>query len=126
MGILSMPEWDAAEAVLVERSRKAIQNISSNHATEVCSCFAFGADYCYGDIVICFDTIDNSLLHAKRCEAQTLKRWEAAFRDENGWEDARETIQRNKLSSYNPHTREFAFPKFRLDTFPGLGRVLLE
>jgi hypothetical protein len=89
MDMLKAPDWDAAQALLVEESRRAIENFSAKHATELCSFFAFCVVYCFGDVVICFDTYDNSLLHAKRNEVQTLRAWDAAFSGERSAENAK-------------------------------------
>jgi hypothetical protein len=112
MDMLKEPAWDAAEALLVEEAERAIANFSTNHPADLCSFFAFSVDYCFGDIVICFDTYDNSLLHAKRNEVQTLKAWDAAFSDKRAWENAKYYLRRHGLCSYNPHTAEFKYPNF--------------
>lgn len=110
--MLKEPDWDAAEALLIEEGNRAIENFSAMHAAEPCSFFAFCVDYCFGDVVICFDTYDNSLLHAKRYEVQTLKAWDAAFGGEGSWANAKDQLLRRRLCSYNPHTSEFTFPNF--------------
>jgi hypothetical protein len=106
------PDWDAAQATLVEECKRAIENFSVKHPAEVCSFFALCVDYCFGDVVICFDTYDNSLLHAKRNEVQTLKAWNAAFNDDGGWKNAKDHLLRRRICSYNPHTAEFKYPSF--------------
>lgn len=111
MGMLE-PDWDAAEALLIEESRRAIENFSAKHGAELCSFFAFSIDYCFGDVAICFDTNDNSLLHAKRHEARILKARDAILGGERGWENAQFYIQRERLCSYNPHTADFTYPDF--------------
>jgi hypothetical protein len=108
--MLKKPDWEAAQTLLVEEGNKAIKNFTAKHAAELCSFFAFSVDYCFGDVVICFDTYDNSLLHAKRNEVQTLKAWDAALSGEKGLENAKNYLLRRKLCSYNPHTAEFKYP----------------
>ena len=112
MAMPKEPDWDAAEALLVDEGKKAIENFSVGQPAEACSCFAFSVDYCFGDVVICFDTNDNSLLHAKRHEARTLKAWDTALAAERGWENAQYYILRNQLCSHNPHTADFQHPDF--------------
>src|SRR5215470_3964574 len=118
MDMLKEPDWDAAQSLLVEEGRRAIKNFSATHGAELCSFFAFCVDYCFGDVVICFDTYDNSLLHAKRNEVRTLKAWDAAFSGERGAENARDHLLRRRLCSYNPHTAEFKYPNFAKVHFP--------
>jgi hypothetical protein len=112
MDMLKEPDWDTAETLLIEESSRAILNFSAKHAAEPCSFFAISVDYCFGDVVICFDTNDNSLLHAKRHEAQTVKAWDVALNGEKGWENAQYYIQRDRLCSYNPHTADFKYSDF--------------
>jgi hypothetical protein len=112
MNMLKEPDWDAVKALLVEEGRKAITNFSATHAAELCSFFAFCVDYCFGDVVICFDTYDNSLLHAKRNEVQTLKTWDHAFSGERRAENAKNYLLSRRLCSYNTHTAEFKYPNF--------------
>ena len=106
------PEWDVAQSLLVQESNRAIESFSVKHPAELCSCFALCVDYCFGDVVICFDTYDNSLLHAKRHEVQTLKAWDAAFAGESSWANAKDHFLRRRLDSYNARTSEFKFPSF--------------
>jgi hypothetical protein len=110
--ILNEPDWNAAEAVLVEKSRSAIEHFATQHPAELCSFVAFSVDYCFGEVVICFDTYDNSLLHAKRYEARTLKTWNGVLCEDRGWENAHYYIQRDRLSSHNPHTADFKYHHF--------------
>jgi hypothetical protein len=112
MDMLKEPDWDAAQALLVEEGKRAIGNFSGKHAGELCSFFAFCVDYCYGDVVICFDTYDNGLLHAKRNEVQTLKIWDDAFSGERGAANARSYLLSRRLCTYNPHTANFKYPSF--------------
>ena len=112
MSMLKEPDWDTAQALLVEEGRKAIENFSAKHAAELCSIFAYCVDYCFGDVVICFDTYDNSLLHAKRNEVQTLKIWHAAFGGERGAENAKNHLLSRRLCGYNTLTAEFKYPSF--------------
>jgi hypothetical protein len=112
MDMLKEPDWDAAESLLVEEGNRAIEDFSAKYAAELCSCFAFSVDYCFGDVVICFDTNDNSLLHAKRHEARALKSWDAALGGERGWENAQYYLQRDRLCSHNPHTADFKYANF--------------
>jgi len=112
MDMFKMPNWDATEALLIEEASRAIEHFSARNATDLCSFFAFSVDYFFGDVVICFDTIDNSLLYAKRQEIQTLKARDAALCGERGWENAIYYIQRDRLCSYNPHTADFKYPDF--------------
>lgn len=109
---MPMPDWDAAQALLIEEGGRAIESYSAKHAAELCSFFAYSIDYCFGDVVICFDTIDNSLLYAKRHEAETLRARDAVLRGESGWENAEYYVQRELLCSYNPHTADFKYPDF--------------
>jgi hypothetical protein len=110
--MLKEPDWEAAEDVIVEEAKKAIATFSNTHADELCSFFAFSVDYCFGDVVVCFDTYDNSLLHAQRNEVQSVRRWDAAFGSERGWENAKHVLLRHRLCSYNPHSAEFKYPSF--------------
>lgn len=107
-----MPDWNAAEALLIEEGGRAIESYAAKHAAELCSFFAFSVDYCFGDVVICFDTFDNSLLHAKRNETATLKARDTVLYGETGWENAEYYIHRSRLCSYNPHTADFKYPNF--------------
>jgi hypothetical protein len=116
--MLKEPDWRAAQALLVEESKRAIENFSARHATELCSFFAFCVDYCFGDVVICFDTYDNSLLHAKRNELQTLKTWDNAFSNGRGVETAKSYLFSRKLCSYNTLTAEFKYPSIAKVHFP--------
>ncbi len=116
--MLKEPDWDAVQAQLVEMGKKALDNFSAKHGTELCSFFAFSVDYCFGDVVICFDTYDNSLLHAKRNEAQTLKAWDAAFVAERDVENAKDYLLRRTLCCHNPHTSKFKYPSFATVHFP--------
>ena len=118
MEMFKEPDWDAAEALLIEDGHRAIENFSATHASELCSTFAFGVDYSFGDVMICFDTSDNSLLHAKRHEARTLKAWDAMLGTEKSWENAQYYIQRDRLCSSNPHTADFKYPNFGRLHFP--------
>jgi hypothetical protein len=110
--MLTQPDWDAAKAVLVEAGKCAIASFASKYGGELCSFFAFSIDYCYGDVVLCFDTLNNSLLHAKRNEVQRVKTWNATFSSETGWEGAKYQLLQHKLTEYNPDTANFAFPDF--------------
>ena len=74
------------------------------HSAELCSFFAYSVDYCYGNVVICFDTFDNGLLHAKRHEVHTVKEWDAMLSSQKDWQNARYYLQRDKLAYHNPHT----------------------
>lgn len=106
------PDWDAAESVLLEECRKAVDDFSMKHRDEICAFFALSIDYSFGDVSICFDTLDNSLLHAKRHQQRTLKTWDAAFAGPRGWQRAKQYIERNKLCGYGQHTAEFKYPSF--------------
>jgi hypothetical protein len=112
MNMLKEPDWRAAEARLAEECRRAIASYATTQVGDVCSFFAFSVDYCFGDIVICFDTYDNTLLHAKRHEARTLKAWDSALKSETGWENAKYFLQRERLCTYNPHTADFKHAEF--------------
>jgi hypothetical protein len=112
MDMLKEPDWDSAQALLVAECKRAIENFSAKHVSDLCSFFALCVDYCFGDVVICFDTYDNSLLHAKRNEVQTLKTWNAALSSERGAENAKGLFLRRRLCTYNPHTAEFKYPNF--------------
>jgi len=112
MEMLKEPDWNVAQALLVEEGREAIGKFSAQHAAERCSFFAFSVDYCFGDVVICFDTYDNSLLHAKRNEMQTVRAWDASFISKRSEENAKSYLLRRRLCSYNPHTSEFNYPRF--------------
>jgi hypothetical protein len=104
------PDWDAAGDLLVEEGMKAIEAFSTKHVADLCSFFAFSVDYCFGDVVICVDTLDNSLLQARRNEVRTLRAWDAALCSENGWENAKHHLLRHRLTNYTPHTAEFTYP----------------
>jgi hypothetical protein len=110
--MITEPNWDAAEALLVEEAKRAITNFSTNHPADLCSFFALSVDYCFGDVVICFDTLNNDILHAKRNEAKILKAWDAVFSDERGWENAQYHLLRHRLSSHNQYTAEFQYPRY--------------
>lgn len=118
MDMLMEPDWDAAEALLVEEAKRAIVTFSISQAADLCSFFAFSVDYCFGDVVICFDTYDNGLLHAKRNQVQSVRKWDAAFGAERGWENAKYELLRHRLCSHNPHTAEFKYPSFATVHFP--------
>ena len=110
--MLKEPNWTAAQVLLVEEGKRAIENFSAKHDTEPCSFFAFSVDYCFGDVVICFDTYDNSVLHAKRNEVQTLRIWDEAFSSERDVENAQAHLLSRRLCSYNQFTAEFKYPNF--------------
>lgn len=118
MDTFDLPDWDTSETVLVEEGNAAIRKFAARHPNEQCSFFAFSVDYCFGDIAICFDTIDNSILHARRHEAQATKSRAAAFAGERGWENAKYYIQRDRLCSHSPHTANFKYPDFATLRFP--------
>lgn len=105
------PDWKTAETVIVERSIKCIE-VLAKHTTDVFSCFAFNCnDFDYGDVLICFDTIGNSLLHAKRHEARVLKIWDGMSRA-NVWDYGESDLKHDRLCSFNPHTSDFAYSNF--------------
>jgi hypothetical protein len=110
--MLKEPDWNASQVRLVEEGMRAIQDFSAKHSAELCSFFAFCVDYCYGDVVICFDTYDNSLLHAKRNEVQTLKVWDSKFIGERSVQIARGLLLRRRLCSHSPYTAEFKYPNY--------------
>jgi hypothetical protein len=118
MSVLKEPDWDAAEALLIEECIRAVENFSARYPGVTCSFFAIVADYCFGDVVLCFDTYDNNLLQAKRHEARTLKERDAVLRDERGWENAKYFIQREQLCDHTPHTAEFKYPNLTKLHFP--------
>ena len=118
MGIPDEPDWSAAESLLVETGWRAVESFSREHGDEVCSFFAFSLDYCYGDVVICFDEEKNSLRHAKRHEARALRDRDAMLGTERRWEDARYYLEQDRLCTYNPYTAEFKYPDFARLRFP--------
>lgn len=111
MGRLKMPDWKAAQASLVAEATKAINSFVRSHPDEISSLFCFSFDHCYGDVVICVDSIDNDILHAKRHEVQILKSWNDLLSAESAWENAVYYIRRSRLVTHNPHSAEFKYPE---------------
>ncbi len=112
MSMLNEPDWHAAESVLINEAKKTIEDYVSNYGNEVCSFFAFSTDYCFGDVAICFDTLDNSLLYAKRHDRHVLKTRASVFQTPNGWLTARDVLLHSKLCTYNPQTADFKYATF--------------
>jgi hypothetical protein len=112
MNTIKEPDWNAAENSLVEASKKAMGEFAQGHGAELCSFFAISMDYVLGNATLCLDTLDNSLLHAKRHEARTVKTWDSVLAGEKGWENATYYLERDRLGSYNPHTANFKYPDF--------------
>lgn len=112
MALPNEPDWKSAEALIVTESTKAIEVFSRASYNAPCSCFALSVDYSFGDITICFDTYANTVLHARRHEARTVKGWDSVFAVPKAWEDALYYIRRDRLTSHNPHTADFSYPNF--------------
>lgn len=106
------PEWNTAEALLIKEANNAIDAFSRLPESDLCCCVAFSVDHCFGEVVICFETMNNSLIHAKRHEARTVRTWDSVLNGPNGWENAQYYVQRAKLSTHNPQTAEFKYPTF--------------
>ena len=80
---MSVPNWKQSEEILFEKGKEAILRFADEHRDEVCSFFAIYSNFCYGDVAFMFDTLDNSLLQAKRHEAHLVKRWREWFGDDS-------------------------------------------
>lgn len=104
------PDWDAAEALLVEEASRVIEVASVEYASELLSFFAFSVDYSYGNVIICMDEYYNEIDHAKRHEADVLNARDTVLRGDRGWENARYYIERDRICSYNPYTSNFKYP----------------
>src|SRR5438309_9095107 len=63
----------ATELALYVKTREALQSFARQHPEEEFSFFAYRADYCYGRIDLCLDTLSNALRkgkeHAERIRA---------------------------------------------------------
>lgn len=107
MNHVSEPDWQAAEDRIVVETTSAIERFAREHPNEVCSCLAFAVDCCYGDVVLCFDTLQNSLAQAKRHQREVLKDWELNLGKEHGWEEAEYYLTRththNRIVEYTPY-----------------------
>jgi hypothetical protein len=79
---MSVPDWRRSEEILFQKGKEAILRFADEHPDEVCSFFAIYSDFCYGDVAFMFDTLDNSLLQAKRHEEYLVKRWRQSFGDD--------------------------------------------
>lgn len=110
--MLTEPDWECASDTIFEESRKAIMRFAESETSEPCSCFAISSDYVFGDVTLCFDSYNNSLLHAKRHDARVSKSRSSAFASANSWTHARSILQRDAIGTFPPHTSEFTFPEF--------------
>ncbi len=110
--MLTEENWDCAEYTIFEESKKAIMRFAESETSDPCSFFALSSDYVFGDITICFDTYNNSLLHAKRHDARVFTTRANAFASANSWTNARHYLQRDSIGTFPPHTSEFTFPEF--------------
>ena len=86
---MGVPDWKQSEEVLFQKGKEAIFRFAEEHPDEVCSFFAIYSDFCYGDVAFMFDTLDNSLLEAKRHEGHLVKRWQDWFDDDSQHRDPR-------------------------------------
>jgi hypothetical protein len=117
MNALPEPDWIQAKNTLLEESRKTIHSFAKHHASEVCSFFAFSADYCFGNVAICIDTHENSLVHAKRDVVRILKDRDSMLNDESGWQNAKYCLQRESLRTHGAHTANFKYAQLSLIHF---------
>src|SRR5207249_2904754 len=84
---MSEPNWKQSEEVLFQKGKEAILRFADEHPDEICSFFAIYSDFCYGDVAFTFDTLDNSLLQAKRNEQHLVRRWKEWFGKETHQRD---------------------------------------
>lgn len=113
---MSEPDWKQSEATLFEKGKEAIARFASEHPDEICSFFAIYSDFCYGEVSFTFDTLDNSLLQAKRHEQRLVRQWREWFGKEadqrdpkffrRAWELAYTTFSspvrgRQRIDDYN-------------------------
>lgn len=103
MSGVAEPDWRALEARIINEATAVIERFAKQHPVEVCSCFAFAVDCCYGDVVLCIDSFENSLAKAKALQRATLKHWDSYLGSERGWQNAEYEITSKKLYEYNPY-----------------------
>lgn len=110
--MLQEPNWELVRERIVTEGRIAINSFAQAYPSQLCCCFALAIDHCFGNLSICFDTPDNSLLHAKINSAQILQSRNAMLASENGWENAAYFLTRDTICCKNNHTANFKFPTF--------------
>jgi hypothetical protein len=123
---MSEPDWKQSEEILFQKAKAAVLRFAGEHPDEICSFFAVYSDFCYGDVAFMFDTLDNSLLEAKRNEEHLVRRWRDWFGDEAhqrdprffrpAWELAYSTFTgpiraRERIDDYN------VFGRFKYDAY---------
>ena len=69
------PDWKAAQELIIEEAKAAIDDFTEGQADELVSYFGFDANPSYGSVLISIDTLDNSLRVAKESNKQFLKTW---------------------------------------------------
>ena len=110
MNSINEPDWQAAQARIIDGVTDSINRFAQENGDEICSFFALSVDYCFGEVFVCVDTLTNSILQARRHEARVFKARQAILATSNGWENAAYYLNRERLCTYTPDTANFAFP----------------
>jgi hypothetical protein len=74
---------------LFERSVALIPKFALEHSEELFAAFAFTVDSEFAGVALNFDTLENSLLEARREEQSRLNHLNRLFATEHGWRNAR-------------------------------------
>jgi hypothetical protein len=66
---MKQPDFPANERTLIDASVRVIREFAEQHRDEVFKYFAFDCNVDYGEILLCLDTLDNSIAEAKNHES---------------------------------------------------------
>ncbi|MBS0266438.1 MAG: hypothetical protein JSS02_31190 [Planctomycetes bacterium] len=112
--MLQEPDWSHSKNRIIEHAHAAVVDFADQHPDVECSAFALAADFLYGDLFICFDTIENSLREARRHALDSATELSRVVRGEIVRNSLVDVIKKNNVRMHCSSSSEFAFPRYRL------------
>jgi hypothetical protein len=70
----NLPDFASNERHLIDESIRAIREFVEQHPNELFNYFAFDCNADYGEILLCLDTLDNSIAESKKHETYLSER----------------------------------------------------
>ena len=125
------PDYHADERRLLEETIPAIEAFAAEHCNEVFRYFAFDCNPCYGEVLLCLDTEENSVAEAKKHEQYVTKqRRDKLLYDDAGWLEWAITVVANRTTGpvlpFNNNTGDFDHQGFADIRFPTWEAFTLE
>jgi hypothetical protein len=117
---MSEVDWNAAEMALYDRTQATLRVFAKEHDRDVFSFFAYRADYCYGQVQLCLDTVENSRRRAVENNQRIHASRKKLFDREGGWDRARYFLSRHsgRMLDYTHATGLFQYDSIEEIRFP--------